>query len=561
MNKSIYTVKIAGPAGAGIKNAGKLLSTLLTRHGYSVFDYSEYPSLVRGGHNTYQVSFSSRKIYTAYSTVDIFISLKPGHWRPHLQEFHTQTLIFSDETPHLKKHRVLSLPFAKIIQELDSDIYTNTVSLGLLSFLLRLDIKITQSLLKKSFPQKIEANLKAFRLGYEYGQSRFAKYQLQLNHHIQNLAAASLYDGNEALGWGFLAGQGNFYAAYPMTPSTGLLHFLAEKQKQFNLVVRHPEDEIAAANMASGAAFAGSRAAVGTSGGGFALMTESVSFSAMAEIGMVYYLIQRPAPATGMPTWTSQSDLLFSVFSGHGDFLKIVLAPGTHLESFDFSWQALNLADILQTPIIVLTDKFLAESSTNLNDLSKIRVSIDRGKIITSKISTGFKRYSLKSTSGISSRSLPGIKDGMFLANSYEHDETGFATEDGKTAALMAGKRLKKIKTAFTLTPLPILHGPKNFTTLILSWGSTTAPILETLQFLKQKHTSFLQIRTLWPLHPKIKTYLSKAKKIIVIENNQTSQLTTLLKSQFFFQPNHTILKFDGRPFFPEELYEKIKKL
>ncbi len=554
MKNKITTIKIAGPAGLGIKTSGLLLSNTLLDQGYFVHDYTEYPSLIRGGHNTYQLSFSTLEVKAPYFQIDLLFSLSEGHFKPHLPEMKKKGLIFSDE----QNSKVKNLPLEKLALEAGSPVFKNTVCLGTAVFLLNLDVAKTNQTIKNFFSKKVKKNLKAFKLGYDYAAKNYSSLKLKIDKpkKIQKLI---FNDGNQAFGWGFLKGKGDFYAAYPMTPSTGTLHFLAAKAKEYKINVRHAEDEIGVANMAAGAAFAGARSAVGTSGGGFALMTECISFCGIAEIGMVFYLVQRVGPATGMPTWTAQGDLLFYIFSGHGEFPKIVLAPGDQQESFEFSWKALNLAENLQTPVIVVSDKFLGESSKTTPDFAKIKVKIDRGKLITNKAPTDFKRYNWQPLCGRSHRPIPGVLDGEFLANSYEHDEYGYSTEEPRAAVKMMEKRMRKLKTALRITPKPQLYGPKNYQRLIISWGSTKGPILEAMKLLNDKKLAFLQIRTLLPLHSEIKKLISQAKKTIIIENNQTSQLTTLLKTQFNFNPSRKILKFNGRPFFPEELYEQFK--
>lgn len=555
------TVKLAGPAGSGIKSSGQILAKCLISHGLNVIDYNEYPSLVRGGHNTYQCSFSGKQIFSIHQKVDYFFSVKPGHWQQHLDEIHPKSLIFSDEkSAKLKAGTFLNLPLSDLSKEAGSVLTTNTICLGVLCFLLNLNKESLLLQIENQYPKFRDINAKAFNLGFEHAANNYSSYQEKNKQSIKSNLSPMLNDGNESFGWGFLKGGGDFYSAYPMTPATGTLHFLAEKQKEFNIKVLHPEDEIAVANMAAGASIAGARTAVGTSGGGFALMNEVVSFCGIAEIGMVFYLVSRPGPATGLPTWTSQGDLLHAIHSGHGEFPKVVLAPGDWQESFEMATQALNLADILQTPVIVISDKLLGESSRNTPAFPAQKLKIDRGKI-TTKPNENYQRYAF-SSSGISKRSLPGTEGGEFLSNSYEHDETGFATEDPIVATKMMEKRAQKLQTAIKHSPKANVFGTNKAKKLIISWGSTKGPILEALNMMKNsKDYCFLQLRTLWPINPDLKFIIDSFKTKIVIENNQNSQLTTLLKSQFDFNPDIKILKFDGRPFYPEEIYEQLKSI
>ena len=545
MSPKPITIKITGPAGMGIKSGGMLLSKTLLAHGFNLLDYSEYPSLVRGGHNTYQLSFSPQKIYAVNQTVDLFFSLAPHHHQQHQSEFHSKTLVFTPQ----------NLPLDQLSPKV-----SNIICLGITAFLFNLDKKICRQLIKTQYPNFFTSNLKAFNFGLDYAKNNLADKTIKLSPP-SSVRNQKLYDGNQAFSWGFIQGGGNFYAAYPMTPSSGVLHTLALLQRDHHLSVVHPEDEIAAASLAAGAAFAGARSAVGTSGGGFALMNETISFCGAAEIGVVFYLVSRPGPASGMPTWTSQADLLYAIRAGHGDFPKVVLAASDQQDSFDMGAVSLNLAAQLQTPIIVLSDKFIAESSVGLKDLSTIKTKIKLGKIL-SKTPANFKRYNWSVRDGISPRTLPGVIGGEFIANSYEHDQLGFSTEDIDTAVKMRQKRAQKLTTALKLCPQPIFLGSPSAKKLIISWGSTKGPILQALSQVKDKKSfALLHLRTLWPINPNLKLLIRPFKKVIVVENNQSGQLTQLLKSQFDFNPDHQILKFDGRPFFPEELVSKLKKL
>jgi len=562
MANKVYTIKIAGPAGLGIKSVGQIFSKILIDHGFTVADYSEYPSLIRGGHNTYQISFSKDKVFAPHYTVDIFFSITGGHWQEHINEFTSKTLIFSDEEidkKDLKKGIFYNLPLKQLANEIGSPVVANTISLGVATYLLGLDFKICTETVCTFYKNFADLNYRALESGLKYASTNFSKSKINLQDHIKKNTDSHLYEGNDAFGWGFLKGEGNFYSAYPMTPATGAMHFLAAKSTTIDtLKVVHAEDEIGAANIAAGAAFAGARAGTGTSGGGFALMNEAVSYCGVAEIGLVFYLVSRPGPATGLPTWTAQGDLLHAIYSGHGEFPKVVMAPGDIQESFDDAVDSLNLAAKLQTPILVISDKFLAESGASNPDLSKIKVKIETGDI-ESKPAVEFKRYQF-TKNGISPRSIPGIKNGQFLANSYEHDEFGFSIEDAILSEKMFQKRISKNKVALKLTPKANFYGSKDAKKLIISWGSTKGPILESLKNLSNKSDfAFLQVRTVWPINPDLKNIINAFKEIIVIENNGTNQLVTLLKSQFDFNPIEVISKNDGRPFFPEEIVKILE--
>jgi len=561
MSKKVLSLKIAGPAGLGIKSVGHLFSRILAHYNFTFADYSEYPSLVRGGHNTYQISFSPQKVFAPHFNIDFFFSVQAGHWQQHQSEFSSKTLIFSDEEikGKSKKGTLLKLPLKTLANEIGSPLVANTISLGVIAYLLNLDLNIVKKIVCAFFSKAIDLNCAALDSGYKYAQENFSKYKIKLTFPKKSKKETKFYDGNEAYAWGFLKGEGNFYSAYPMTPATGTLHFLAAKQEAYpNLKVIHPEDEIAAASLAAGASFVGARAATGTSGGGFALMNETISFCGVTEISTVFYLVSRPGPATGLPTWTAQGDLLFALNSGHGEFPKILIAPGDIEEAFEMGYQSLNLAAQLQLPVIVLSDKLIGESSASLDDLSKRKVKVVKSNI-EEKPNQDFKRYKFTST-GISKLSIPGTKNGQFLANSYEHDEYGFSTEDAQAAYKMSQKRLNKLETAKKVSPKANFFGSQSAKKLIISWGSPKSSILEALEELDNKNDyAFLQLKTLWPINSDIQKIINAFKEKIVIENNQTAQLVTLLKSQFEFKPTRIITKNDGRPFFPEEIIKYLK--
>lgn len=517
-----WTIKIAGPAGTGIKSAGLLLAQILNESGYFLKDYSEYPSLVRGGHNTYQVTFSAGEVYSVHKMVDIFVSLLPGHWREHEKEFNQDTLVFAD------RDGKIDLPLGEMCGQLGSTIYGNTISLGLICYLINIDKEKAKKIIGKHFGED-SPNLNAFEAGWQWGENNCQKLTVDKG---KNKYKRIIVDGNEAAGWGLVKAGLNLFAAYPMTPATGLLHFLAKNQDNLKVKVVHPEDEIAVASIASGASMAGARTAVGTSGGGFALMTETISFDAMAGLGVVYFLSQRPGPATGMPTWTGQGDLLFAVHSGHGEFPKAVLAPGDQEEAFEFGKLSLNLANKFDIPVIILSDKNLSESSANTADFEKEKTEI------------------IKSV-----KEIPGKGQKMKLYNSYEHDEEGFSIEDSETAKKSAEVRLKLNKDILKEMPKVNLFGSDRAKKIIVSWGSTKGAILEALKEMPNKEDfAFLQIRGMWPIDQRLGQIISAFSERILIENNAMGQLETLLKSQMTVDFTKRILKYDGRPFFPEEI-------
>jgi 2-oxoglutarate ferredoxin oxidoreductase subunit alpha len=505
------TVKIAGPAGMGIKSAGLLLAKIVTEEGYYFADYSEYPSLIRGGHNTYQITISPIEVFMADREADLLVALASGH----------------EESGH----NLLGIPLSTMTAQLGGQIYANTISVGAISYILGLNREKAKKIVTDYFGKDFK-NPEAFETGYGWALANAKK--IKIDKPKTNGDKKTIVDGNEAFGWGLVKGGCNFFVAYPMTPATGMLHFLAKNQDRFGIQVVHPEDEIAVATEATGASIAGAQSAVATSGGGFALMNEAISFGGMVGAGVVYFVGQRPGPATGMPTWTAQGELLYSVFAGHGEFAKIVMAPGNTEECLEMGRKSLNLANKYDVPVIVLSDKILCESSKNISDPEKEKTVVVESKKI-----------------------IPG--KGIYLYNSYEHGKDGFSTEEAGVAKEGVEKRqnvlneiLKNENGVFNF------YGQKTAKSLIVSWGSTKGAILEAIK--DNDKYAYLQIKRLWPLNKSMGKIINSFKTKILIENNATAQLGRLLRSEMAVDFDKTILKYDGRPFFPEELKEKIKK-
>ncbi|MEK7527537.1 MAG: 2-oxoacid:acceptor oxidoreductase family protein [Patescibacteria group bacterium] len=503
------TIKIAGPAGMGIKSAGLLLAKIVTNEGYYSADYSEYPSLIRGGHNTYQITISPEEVFMADRKADLLVALTPGHEED--------------------GHNLLDIPLATMTAQLGGQIYANTISIGAIAYVLGLNRENAKKIVIDYFGKDFK-NPEAFETGFAWAQKN--SKEIKINKAKTNEGKETVIDGNEAFSWGLIKGGCNFLAAYPMTPVSGVLHFLAKNQDRFGIRVVHPEDELAVANEATGASIAGARVVVATSGGGFALMNEAISFGGMVGAGVVYFVGQRPGPATGMPTWTAQGDLLYSVFAGHGEFAKIVMAPGNTEECLEIGRKAINLANKYDIPVIVLADKILCESSKNLYDPEKEETIIEK-----------------------SSKIVPG--KGIYLYNSYEHDEEGFSTEDAEMAQKGVEKRLLKIKDILeNEKDIFNYYGNKKASILIVSWGSTKGALLEAIR--DSDKYAYLQIKMLWPLNKEIGKIINAFKTKILVENNATGQLGRLLRSELAINFDKTILKYDGRPFFAEEIRKEL---
>jgi len=465
------------------------------------------------------------------------------------------------------------IPFATLSRQSGADrVMRNTVAIAASFAVLEYDVNLFGHLISEIFAHKgrevVEHNLLSAKAGYEYAKAHFDNtlYPYRLTK-IEQQPPKLVVSGNEAIGLGAIKAGVKFYAGYPMSPSTSILDFMAAHQLEYNIVVKHTEDEISAANMAIGAWHAGVRAMTASSGGGFSLMVESLGLSAMTETPMVYVDVQRPGPATGLATMTEQGDLQFVLHAAQGEFPRIVVAPGDPQECFYITMQAINLAETYQLPVIIISDSYLAQNTRSVPIFNDRTFIIKRGKLATQEelgLNAQYKRYDLSVDDGVSPRSLPGMAHGIFLANSDEHDEYGFSNEEGEMRMDMQAKRARRFNAASKELPEPVLHGPVEAEFTIFGWGSTKGAILEVMELLRRDKISvnFLQLLYISPFPSRaVNDVLENCKNPVLVENNMTGQLGSLITEYTGYMISNRILKYDGKPFFPEELYQRIKSL
>ena len=573
------TVKIGGEAGFGIMTTGLLMGKIATRSGYHAFEYSEYPSLIRGGHNVIEVRFGDEKIWSQQKKVDVLVCLNLETFNLHAGEVKEGGVIVydADRIPEAKLNKpktnisYVHVPFVKILQENKlSTVMLNNIALGVLMHILGADIGILNNLIEENFARKAaeitDKNKLAASLGFDCAKKALPEgYKFKLVKKDNSLPRMYI-SGNEMIGLGAITAGCKFYVAYPMTPSSVLLHYLASKSVGSGMVVKHAEDEISVINMALGASWAGVRSMVGTSGGGFALMVESVSLAGITETPLVIVMGQRPGPATGMPTWTEQGDLLFVVHAGHGEFPKIVLAPGDVEESYKLTLKAFNLADKYQTPVFIIGDKYLQEGHESVDSdlIVNHKIIIDRGKLLSRTDLAKLKEYKryLITADGISPRAIPGLKGSLHQSNSYEHLEDGHTTEGARERTAQVDKRNRKADTYLSSDfVLPTLFGEKKAPLTLISWGSMKSPILQAMSDLPGKF-NYLHFNHLWPLdREKVKNLLTSFKKTLLVENNSQAQLGQLLTLATGVEFPDKLLKYSGRPIYPEEIIDKMTEM
>jgi len=564
--KKDLSIVLCGAAGQGIKTVEQFLTHVFHEAGYYIAASKEYMSRVRGGTNSTELRVSSTRVRAFVDRIDIFIPLNKTAITRQRKRLTAETVIIGEPdniSTELSSEdfRIIEIPWTTIAQEIGNKIYSNIVAAGVIAELFAIDKGIAKSYLVKRFATKgddvVAKNYEAYLKGCEIAQQLKEEKGLQISIPKNPAVRKELmYNGAEVVGMGAIAGGCNFICSYPMSPSTGVLIHLAQHSHDFDILVEQAEDELAAINAGLGASFAGARAMVTTSGGGFALMGEGISLSGMIETPIVIHLAQRPGPATGLPTRTEQGDLELALYSGHGDFPRVILAPGTLEDAFYLTQQAFNIAAKYQVPVIILTDQYFMDLYYNFPTFDLSKITIEQHIIPTSK---DYKRYTY-TNDGISPRGIPGFGEGLVRADSDEHDEAGFITEDLEvTRVKMVQKRLKRLETITKNALPPELIGRKDYHFLIVGWGSTYTTIEEALKIIDNNRVAFLHFKQVYPLHPETKNYLMSAKKVIIVENNVTGQFASLLKLSTGITIEHKILKFNGMPFSVEELVQKIK--
>lgn len=547
------SILIGGKAGDGVKLGANIIARLFNRLGYNIFIYEDYPSLIRGGHNFAIIRASEKAIAANHKKFDVLIALNQETIDKHSSNLNEDGLIIFDSDS--VKAEGVGISLSKIARDNDLPlIVRNIISFGTFAKIIGVDFKIVEECIKATVNKKVEENIKVAKEGFDF------KTDKKINVPVLKNQAKPLITGNDAIAVASVKAGLKAFIAYPMTPASSILHTLAKYQDQFKISVVHPENEIAVALMAEGLAYAGVRSMVATSGGGFALMTEALSFAGQAEFPFMVVLSQRPGPATGVPTYSAQADLFFALSAGHGEFPRIVLAPCDVDQAFYLSADALNLAWKFQTPVILLVDKHLSESTYSANFKEEdIEVEVPKLWKNEKNKENIYKRYSF-TEDGISPLAFPGDK-AVVKATSYEHDESGITIEDSESIIKMISKRALKNDSMikyFEDKETIKIYGNKDSDVVLFAWGSTVSVVKEVAEELNVKVVQPLFLEP-FPVK-KIKEQIKDVKKIVCVELNVTGQLATLLQNNGIVVDNK-ILKFDSRPFFVDELKTKINEL
>ncbi len=552
---------LCGEQGQGIQTVEQTLTLVLMREGYHVFSTKEYMSRIRGGSSSTLVRVSGRPAACPVDRIDVLVVLGKGTMT-HLEKRLTKkTLIIGDHAVLGADARVVDVPFSRLATEAGGDLFTSAVAAGTLAGLLGIPVEGLEKVLADRYRAKgsdmVEKNRTASGKGHAEG--RTLADRLRFKNPLQKdgrVSALQLHNGGSAVTFGAVAGGCNFMASYPMSPGTAVLEGLASHARDFGLVVEQAEDEIAAVNMALGASYAGARAMVTTSGGGFALMTEGVSLAGMIETPVVIHIGQRPGPATGLPTRTEQGDLELALYAGHGEFPRILFAPGTPADGFSLTARAFDLADRFQIPVIILTDQFFMDSYSGTPPFDLSPVNHERHIVQTG---AGYQRYHL-TADGISPRGIPGWGDGLVCVDSDEHTEAGYITEDLDVRRRMVEKRLVKLRRLRREALPPERIGRRDAKTLILCWGSNRAVVEEAVRNIADPSVAALHFSQVYPLWQGTSGLLSRARKVMAVENNATGQFARLVLRETGFPIENQILKYDGLPFSVEEMEAGIRK-
>lgn len=558
-----FNILIGGAAGQGVATTGRIIEILLKRKGYFVFSNKDYMSRVRGGHNYTQIRFGNNEHYSHSPNLDGIIAFNKETIINHSNRLNDEGIIICDESIDIEHDKLYKLPLISAAKTIGNGKVFTTVAIGALIKSLGLDTIEADKVIRKFFKDDklYNLNYEAFNRGYDMFKNHFnistPKYS--------NIETISI-NGNQAIALGALAGGMTFYCAYPMAPSTGIMKYLYTKSDEMNILIEQAEDEIAAINTAIGASYAGARAMTGSSGGGFALMVEGLGLAAITETPLVVVNVQRPGPATGLPTRTAQGDLSFVINASQDDLPIMVISLKNHKDAFFQTIRALNLADKYQLLVILLSDQYLADSSSSVEKFNFDNIKIERNiaDLNNYETNSNYKRYEY-TDNGISPRLIPGKHDTItVLADSHEHNQDGNIDESEETRIRMMDKRMNKLNLLKNDLIEPEYYGTDNPENLLVAWGSTEGAIKEAIELLTKDNISVgaLVFGDVWPLPTKkIKEYANIASNLISVEHNHSSQFAKLISQELQLKFQHNINKYDGRQFSGQELYDSIKEV
>ena len=564
---SDLSLVLCGAAGQGVQTLEEILVDSFRKAGYHVFASREYMSRVRGGSNSTEIRISSGRVRALVDRIDILLPLNGGIRANIRKRISPGTLILGD-AGEIKDELAdtegtfLNVPLMEKGQEAGGPVYTGIVAAGLLAGLLGVPSEIPAGLLRDRFLAKSEKIVNNNLSALEKGMDLFRELKTLISASVdisrkKEAVGEMMMNGSDAVSLGALAGGCDFISSYPMSPATGVLTYLAGHARTHAVAVEQTEDEIAAINMALGAAYGGARSMVSTSGGGLSLMGEGVSLAGITELPIVLHIGQRPGPATGMATRTEQGDLNLAIYSGHGDVPRAVFAPGSLEKAFRLAFEAFNLADEFQIPVFILTDQYFLNSFYNVPVFDTSGLKAQRFLV---ESDTGYRRYEV-TESGVSPRSVPGFGKGIVGTDSHEHDEVGHVQEDFELRRRMVDKRLRKRKGIAERVIDPTMSGPNDYRNLVVTWGSLYHIVEEALEKAGLEETAHLHFDQVFPLHRGTRLYLEKARRVVAIEGNATGQFADLIRKETGFLIEDRILWYSGLQVPVETVVEKLLEL
>ncbi len=581
-----FVIGIGGAAGQGIATPGNILARIFVRRGLQLYTYNAHQSIIRGGHIMLSFRVANHPIYSHGDKLDLLLCLNQDTMTRHLRHmgpgswvlFNSDDVVPGEAAPGV---HLCPMPINELTNKSRNKVIQNTVALGAILAVLGLDFATLEEILQQEFGRKgqavVDENVGAARAGFEHAQTNFHPMTQAVPVGPKPLA---VWAGNDALAMGGAVAGVKFYSAYPMSPSTGVLHWMAANARDLGIIVRQGEDELAVANMTIGAAHTGCRAMCATSGGGFALMTEAIGMAGMMEVPVVIINVQRAGPSTGVPTKTEQGDLWQALGASQGDFERFIVAPLDAQDAFTTIAELFNLVDKCQCPGIVLTDLLISEGSFSFDpDAIDMHPDIDRGELITQPMSMNgengshgsngaheYLRYQ-DTESGISPRALPGMEGYIYVAASDEHDEEGILLSDEFTNPItrrkMVEKRARKFQYVAKDVPTPQLEGPADASVTLVGFGSTYGVIKEAIALLAKEGVTANQLAIKWivPFHAdEVSAILGNATRIIMVENNYSGQFARYLRSETGIAAQGHIRKYDGEPFLPHHIVEAVQE-
>lgn len=586
MDLENISIKVAGEAGQGIFTIGFLISKIFKNVGFNVVCTKSYSSLIQGGHNSCFVKVGLNKNLSEQKALDFLICLDVNSFNKYCCDLKKNSVLIVPDDLDFdfslvdKNVFVLKVPILDLLENCDK-MFVNSIYFGVFCSIFDFDFKFLSLTFDRHFKKKlkvlVDKNKDFSKVGFDFMRvfkeessfdfSVFKNFFSQVDYKNKKNKGFNcdcfFLSGNDACCIGSLKAGVKFVSGYPMTPASSFLNFFSFYQRDYNIVFRQTEDEIAAINSIIGASIAGARSMTATSGGGFALMSEGLGFASMSETGIVCFMSQRTGPSTGLPTFTDQSDLKFVLNASSGDLPIIVLAPSDISDCFYMSFEAFNLADVCQTPVVVLLDKFLSSSYFSCDNFDVSNLKINRGKFINLNSKENlkdFKRYKF-SSDGISERCCLSFKNNFFVSSSYEHDESGFTCEMGINHKLMQEKRFKKLDVIDKNLIRPKIYGDEDADLTVVSWGSNKGVILEAIDVLRKKgfKINFMNFVFINPFDEDfVFNFLKSSKKVLILELNFTAQLRGIILERCNFNIENTFLKYDGRSFFLEEVVDRF---